>query len=53
MTDENGAFQLVNPALEKLLGQTAQGLIGKQSNDYVYAEGKDANGLVGKERRAG
>ncbi|MFO0214619.1 MAG: PAS domain S-box protein, partial [Burkholderiales bacterium] len=53
VTDENGAFQLVNPALEKLLGQTAQGLIGKQSNDYVYAEGKDANGLVGKERRAG
>ncbi len=53
VTDENGAFQLVNPALEKLLGQTAQGLIGKQSNDYVYAEGQDANRHAGKQRCAG
>jgi PAS domain S-box-containing protein len=53
VTDASGAFQFVNPALAKLLGHNAQDLIGKQSNDYVYAEDREVNVRYRKDRQKG
>jgi two-component system, cell cycle sensor histidine kinase and response regulator CckA len=53
VTDGSGAFQLVNPALARLLGYPPEALVGKQSNDFVFTDDQRLNLQYRKERREG